>query len=147
MNISITEEKIKEIAQELDTGMLCYYHITAGEVESVPDELKGHTGYEAVFWKDSLKKIKANRSKYICFEGMESGEVFRMMERFAESVTDNFISRRLHQTLQNRKPFHHFKVTLKQYPSLLQQWHDYKDEQYILHVKQQLQAYNLLDGD
>jgi hypothetical protein len=147
MNISITAEKIKEIAQELDMGMRCYYHISTGELESVPDEQKGHFGDEEKFWKDSLKKIKANRMQYICFEGLESSESFRMMERFTEFVNDDFIRHRLQQALQNKKPFGHFKVLLQHYPSLLQQWYHYKDEQYILHVQQQLDAYNLPGKD
>jgi hypothetical protein len=61
MNIIITAEKIKEIAQEVEMGMLCYYHIKTGELETVPDELKGHAGYEEKFWKDGLKKIKDNQ--------------------------------------------------------------------------------------
>jgi hypothetical protein len=42
MSVSIPLETIKEIAQELDMGMKCFYHIPTGELESYPDELKGH---------------------------------------------------------------------------------------------------------
>jgi len=143
MNISIPPEKIKEIAQEVEMGMLCYYHIKTGELETVPDELKGHAGYEEQFWKDSLKKIKANRKQYICFEGMESYESFRMMETFVQNITDANTRRHFQETVALKKPFGHFKQSLYQYPVLQQQWYNFKDEQYVLYVQQQLEAYNL----
>jgi Uncharacterised protein family (UPF0158) len=113
-------------------------------VEAVPDELKGHAGYEEVFWKDSLKKIKTNRSQYICFEGMESWESFRMMETFVQNITDANTRRHFQETIALKKPFSHFKQSLYQYPDLQQQWYHFKDEQYSLHVLQQLEAYDVV---
>ena len=142
MNISITAEKIKDIVQEIEMGMLCYYHIKTGKLECVPDELKGHAGYEEECWKGSLKKIKTNRKQYICFEGMESSESFRMMERFVEDIKDANARRRFQETIALKKPFGHFKQLLHQYPPLQTHWYNFKDEQYILNVQQQLEAYN-----
>jgi hypothetical protein len=112
----------------------------------VPDELKGHAGYEAVFWKDSLKKIKTHRKQYICFEGMESYESYRMMETFVQNITDADTRRHFQQTIALKKPFSHFNRSLYQYPALQQEWYSFKDEQYILHVQQQLEAYNLVNN-
>ena len=143
MNIAITAETIKDIAQEVEMGMLCYYHIATGDLECVPDELKGHSSYEEAFWKDSLKKIKANRKQYICFEGMESNESFRMMERFVEDIKDAKTRHQFQKTIALKKPFGNFKQLLYQYPALQQEWYSFKDEQYTQHVQQQLDVYNL----
>jgi hypothetical protein len=37
MAIEIKPETIKEIAGWLDSGMLCFYHKTTGELESYPE--------------------------------------------------------------------------------------------------------------
>jgi hypothetical protein len=79
MNVSIPAEKINEIAQGLDAGMQCYYHIQSGEVESYPDELR-HAGFEEEMWSDVIKKVKAHRKKYIHFEPMDSTNAFRKRE-------------------------------------------------------------------
>jgi Uncharacterised protein family (UPF0158) len=142
MNISITPEKIKNIVQEVEMGMLCYFHIKTGELECVPDELKGHAGYEEEFWKDSLKKIKTHRRHYICFEGMESSESFRMMQKFIQDIKDDITCRRFQEIITFKKPFGHFKQLLNDYPLLKEEWYSFKDEQYRLFIQQQLETYN-----
>ena len=84
MSVSIPLETIKEIAQELDMGMKCFYHIPTGELESYPDELKGHAGFDEELWQASIDKVGENYGEYIPFEGMESHESFRIMEKFVE---------------------------------------------------------------
>ena len=145
MNISIAPEKLKEIAQELDMGMICYYHIATGELESIPDELKGHAGYETEFWEDNIKKVKANRKRYIRFEGMESNESFNLMETFVQQMEDDTTRRRFEDAITFKKPFQNFKQLLYQYPELQQQWYQFKDEQYLLCVQRQLEAYNSMN--
>jgi hypothetical protein len=143
VNIAITPEKLKEIAQELDMGMICYYHIVTGELESIPDELKGHAGYEEQFWRESNRKVKTKRKQYICFEAMDGSESFNVMETFVLRMEDEATRRRFEDAIAFKKPFQNFKQLLYQYPELQQQWYLFKEEQYIQWVQQQLEAYNL----
>lgn len=142
MKVSITSEKIKEIAQELEAGMQCYYHIPTGETEAVPDELKSDGSYDEELWKDILKKIKKNRRQYICFEAPGSHDSFRMMEQYAEGITQAATRNFLLERLTAKKPFSGFRQALQQYPELLQEWYEFKSNQYIQLVQQQLEAYN-----
>jgi phage pi2 protein 07 len=40
MPVHIPPETIKEIAQQLDMSMKCFYHIQTGGLEYYPDELR-----------------------------------------------------------------------------------------------------------
>jgi predicted small metal-binding protein len=147
MKILITPEKINDIAQELEMGMLCYYHIATGELESVPDEMKGHAGFEEEMWEDVLQKVKKNREQYICFEAPDSKDSFRIMEQYAAGITEQATRNQLFDALGGRKPFANFKFALQQYPDLLQQWYSFKQEHYMEFVQRQLDALNFNPDD
>ena len=52
-----SEEKIREIAQELDCGMICYLHKVSHEIKSFPDELRGMEP-EREFWGDVMDEVE-----------------------------------------------------------------------------------------
>ena len=141
MNILITTEKIKEIAQDINAGMQCYYHIQTGELESFPDELR-HAGFEEEMWSDVIKKVKAQPKKYIHFEAMDSRDTFRLMETFVTTIADGNIRRRFEDAIGFKKPFQNFKQLLHEYPGLREEWFRFSDEQTETLVRQQLEAYN-----
>jgi hypothetical protein len=143
MPVTITPEKINEIVQELDCGMKCFYHIATGDIESYPDELKGHAGFEEEFWKDTIKKVKKNYKQYISFEGMESHESFRLMEIFIGNIEDGNTRIYFEEAILRKKPFQQFKACLHEYDGLQQQWYLLKNEQLIKWVQEQLAGYNL----
>ena len=147
MKISITAEKIKEIAQELEMGMQCYYHISTGETVSVPDELKSGESYDEALWKDELKKIKKHRRQYICFEAPGSRDGFSMMEQFTQGITQAATRNRLLEKLEARKQFRGFRQALEHYPEQLEQWYQFKSNQYMQWVQRQLDAYNFSTED
>ena len=144
MPVSIPIEIIKEIAEYLDTGMKCFYHIHTGELEYYPDELKGYAGFEEEMWQESMDKVENNYHEYLSFEGMESHQSFRIMEAFIADMADVKTQQRFEDAISYRKPFQNFKQLLNNYPELRQQWFDYKNQQYIEWVQEQLETYNAL---
>jgi hypothetical protein len=142
MSVNISKETIKEIAEQLDMGMKCFYHIQTGELEYFPDELKGHAGYDEELWEDSINKVEENFHEYIPFEGMESDESFRIIEEFVEMIVDEKARQRFEDAIGYRKPFQNFKQLLLDYPELREQWFAYKDQCYIDFVKEQAEVYN-----
>ena len=142
MPVNISPETIKEIAEELDMGMKCFYHIPTGELESFPDELKGHAGFDDELWEESINKVDENFHEYIRFEGMESHESFSIMEDFISMMADEKIRLRFEDAIGYRKPFQNFKHLLLSYPDLREQWFAYKNQRFIDFVKEQAEAYN-----
>ena len=140
--IALPPETIKEIAQQLDAGMKCFYHIPSGSLESYPDELKGNAGFDEELWQESIDKVENNFHEYISFEAMESHDSFRIMETFIGAIPDTKTRQRFEDAISYRKPFQNFKQQLLNYPELRQQWFDFKDQQNIDWVQEQLDACN-----
>lgn len=89
-----TEEHIKEIAELLDCGELCYFHEATGTIEHHPDPNNEYFDPEP--WQETLDRIDANWGEYLQFEKMDSNQSLRVMEDFANSLTDeNFRTRLL----------------------------------------------------
>jgi len=141
MAVLIPEELIREIAQELDSGMKCFYHIPTAEIKSYPDPM--HTDYfDDEIWQETIDEIDSVLDECIAFKTLASHESFKMMESFISGIENEDIRRRFEDAIAYRKPFQNFKQLLLNYPELREQWFKYKDQQYIEWVKEQLEAFN-----
>lgn len=141
MAVSIPDDLIREIAQELDSGMKCFYHIPTSEIKSYPDPM--HTDYfDDEIWQEIIDEIDSVFNDCIAFETLGSHESFKMMESFINGIEKEAIRRRFEDAISYRKPFQNFKQLLLEYPELREQWFKYKDQQYIEWVKEQLVAFN-----
>jgi hypothetical protein len=68
MNIEINQEAIKEIAELLDSGMKCFYHIPTGQVESYPDDSHPYVDLDDETWQEVIDKVESDYENYIKFE-------------------------------------------------------------------------------
>jgi hypothetical protein len=141
--ITLTDKMIKEIADLLDSGMLCFYHIPTGELEYYPNELNGHGGFDEEPWQEAMDKIEENYQEYIHFEGPESHESFKIMEAFVDTIQPASIRQRFEDAISFKGPFQNFKRLLTNYPQLREEWFAYKEQEYIEYVEDQLESYNL----
>jgi len=144
MQVTISQEQIKDIAQELDGGMKCFYHISTSEVKSYPDELRDHGGFEEEFWEDIIKQVESSPDEFVAFQSLESFESFRVMETFINNIEEVKIQHQFLDTIQLKKPFQQFKYLLADYPALREQWFDFKNLHLVEYVQQQLKSYNSL---
>jgi hypothetical protein len=142
MAVSISNDTIKEIAEYLDSGMKCFYHIATGELEYYPDELRGHAGMDLEMWQETIDKVANNYHEYISNEGMENHESFKMMEEFVARNAEGKTRQRFEDAIRFKKPFQNFKFLLHDYPLLRQQRFDHKNQQYMKWVRLQLDSYN-----
>jgi hypothetical protein len=141
MPIEIKPEMIKEIAENLDVGMVCFYHKTKGELEFYPDE-NNNPGFDEESWMDVMDKVSESREEYISFEPMDSRESFRVIENFIAQIDDIPTHNKFIEAVSRKKPFANFKNMLHYYPELLKQWYVFKNETYIENVKEQVEAAN-----
>ena len=140
MDIDIKPEMIKEIAEMLDAGMVCFYHKTSGEMEYLPDEMR-HAAFDEEMWADVINKVDENYADYLRFEGMSSSESFRVMESFIRnSMEDIPTHNKFIEAISRKKPFRQFNDLLLYYPELRQQWFAFKSECYIEFVKDQIEV-------
>jgi wyosine [tRNA(Phe)-imidazoG37] synthetase (radical SAM superfamily) len=136
--LTISDEKIKEIAESINAGLICYYHIKTGDIISCPDPVKW-LGVDDEEFEEELKNIEEDCDNYIVFEGMETHESSRVMEDFAHSVEDNKLQAKLFNALNRRKPFANFKNVIDESGDHRQKWFDFENARYIEWVKYQIE--------
>ena len=148
MAIEIKPERLKDIAQYLDMGMLCFYHKTNGELVYYPDELE-FSGFEED-WVEETSKIEAAPDDYFELKKMDGRKAFKVMERFVSDITHIPTHNKLIDAITRKKPFANFNHLISYYPDLRQEWFAYKSQSNIDFVKDQVEAYNNMlefDGD
>ena len=141
--MKLSDEVINSIAQDLDCGLVCYVHKETGEFKSVVDVDNPYAD-DIEPWKEDLDEIEANRDQYLLIEKMSSGDAFRVMVRFADSLQDEVMRNRLHDALSKRKPFSHFRYVVDNHEDIRQAWFKFKNARYEDWVRSHLE---LLWGD
>jgi len=140
MAIEIKPELLKEIAEYLDAGMLCFYNKTNGKLETYPEGLED-SGLEDD-WAEVTGKIEASPDDYLQIEKMNSVEAFEIMENFINSINHIPAHNKFIDAISHKKPFAHFNDMLPYYPDLREQWFAYKLQNYIEFVKNQVELNN-----
>jgi len=139
MEVEIKPEMIKEIAEMLDAGMVCFYHKINGELEYYPDDSRSHS-FDDEAWADVIDKVDENYGDYLRFEGMSSSESFSVMENFIRNVIEDIPTHnKFIEAISRKKPFRQFNDQLLYYPELRQQWFAFKNDCYIEFVKEQIE--------
>jgi hypothetical protein len=133
----IKPEIIKDMAEMLDAGMVCFYHKPSGAMDYYPDEDK-NPGFDEEQWTDVIEKTEENGDDYIRVEGLDTPESFRIMEDFIAGIDDIPTHNRFIDAISRKKPFRNFSDMLFNYPDLREAWFAYKLERYIAYVKEQL---------
>lgn len=145
--MNLSEATIKEIAEELDAGMIVYINTETLETKSIID-FESHIYADPEQWEEKSAEIEENFEKYFEFERMDSRDSFRVMEEFTETVQDEKLRDKLELCLQLSKPFRNFKDVIDCEVDYRTLWFKFKEQKYIEFVKEQLERYNnRLDDD
>jgi|GEM_PF-233078 len=132
--MKLTDEKIRDIAGELDCGLICFLHKKTKEVTSIPDfDQFGSDGDGA--WDEDLEEIDDNPEQYIKIEPMMPKRSFRIMEAFASQVSDPAIKEKLFHALEKRKPFRNFRYVVDDLGDLREDWFKFKHKKYEDYVR------------
>ncbi|MHB0754126.1 UPF0158 family protein [Polaribacter sp. M15] len=135
---NLKQNIIREIAQELDCGNDCYYHLKTNEIIAIPNflEVPDDEEVKEMLRKD-FEKINRNNSGFIKIEIPKSFQSFKILERFAEQLNDQNFKLKLQVVLGNIKPFQNFKNTIDQ-SEFRQSWFDFKQKELEKMVENQL---------
>jgi len=136
--IKLTDIQIKEIADELDSGMLCYFNVKSHELlTTINMDRFGGMGDDEL-WQDAQDKIDEQWSDLVEIVAMESHDSFRVMENFTESLDDKELQDRLFFALRGPNPFRNFKYIIDNAGDYRQKWFDYQAQQYVAWVEDQV---------
>ena len=142
--VTISKEKIKEIAEDLDCGMKCYYNKKTKEITTILD-FESHIGADEEPWEDVINEIDEHWDDLVEFEMMDSRESFRVMAGFAEEVDDSALREKLVDALNRSKPFGNFKWIIDNSGDYRQNWFDFKNQKYIEWVEARINDLNSME--
>jgi hypothetical protein len=134
----LTNNIIKEIAEQLDCGFRAFIHKTSGEAVFIPDEIN-YPDIEMEAWESEIELLKENYSDYHEIEKWTSNESFLIMADFAKQLTENSeFQHRLINALNNRKPFRNFKFIIENSWEYREQWFAFRNEKQQEYVEKKL---------
>jgi hypothetical protein len=130
---------IKEIAEEIDVGMICFLNTDTLEMDSVLGQ--SYTIYGDDDYSQEVYDKVDSWENVIRFEPLLSWQSFKIMEDFTESCIPDkdIVKSRLWNALSRRKPFQNFKIIIDNSP-YRQCWFDFKQSRLEQFVAEQLDS-------
>ena len=143
--MKLSVEQIREIADNLDAGLKCFYNLKTGEIKTLLN-FDNWAGADMEPWKEEVMEIEENWNDYFEFKGFESHESFEIMADFADNIDNESLRQELFIALNRSKPFQNFKRIIDYSGKYRQRWFDYKEMRYIQWVEKQIDWENIRDS-
>jgi len=99
----------------------------ASDIETFMEEA-GMPDWMVENTRDAARIEDGYGSRYVPVPHVDSGEGYRDMDDFVDTVRDELLRRRLRQALDGKRPFRRFKDTLFGFPQERERWFSFKDE-------------------
>ena len=143
--IILSTTQIKEIADQLDCGLKCFYNRKTNEIKEILD-FDNNPGADEEVWQDLLDEIEEHFEDYFVFEQMSSNESFQVMVAFVNEVEDETFRKRLVWALNRSHPFRNFKDEIDYNGEYRERWFKFKEDKYIDYVKKKILEYNQIEA-
>jgi hypothetical protein len=125
----LTNEQIKEIAEQLDCGFRCFWNRKTGELIFIPNTER-HPDMDIEAWSDELELLDSDFDDYQEIDQLEPSDSFKIMEDFVYTLDDsNKLKSSLIEALNKRKPFKEFKFVIDNSGKYRQMWFDFKNQE------------------
>lgn len=131
---------IKEIAESIDSGLVCFLNLDTGETEDFPKEMLNDPEEFEAMTGDSFESLNFKHTSwenYVSFEPLVSFESFDIMRQFTDSLEDEWLKDKLSNALNNKKPFASFKDIIDN-SNYRQNWFNFKKQFMENYVKELL---------
>ncbi len=147
MNENYPKELIRNIAESIDSGMICFVNTETFETEDVPALLiKDPEEFEILIGEtvESLGLKYVDWENFITIEPLDSNELYQIMEDFTDAMTDLRLKQKLTEIIEQPKPFPNFKRIIDD-SVYRKDWFDFKKKYLENHVISMLDM--KLNGD
>ena len=136
----IPEETVREIAEMLDCGHICYLNLDTNDTVFVLNPGSWPYYEESDVDTENLEKVDSWERR-ITLTPPESFESFKFMERFVDELpeSESSLRNKLISALSHSHPFARFKAVIDSCP-YRQEWFDYKQKCLEAYV------YEVIDG-
>ncbi|UKT64354.1 UPF0158 family protein [Pedobacter mucosus] len=131
-------EEIKEISQQLDCGLNCYWNIISGLLMFVPNDDLLSLDEGGAYQKD-IEFLEENSLEFRKIEKPDSKTAFIFMADFMETLPQkSIIKSMLEKALENKHPFKEFKFQIDQAGDYRELWFAFKNKKMQEYVKDQI---------
>lgn len=130
MLIDFSQTLIEEIADYLDSGLVCLYNKRTKELITISSD-EDYPDSDEIIWDDIIE-----------LEIMNSNEAFDVMADFVGQLGNSTLKEKLIKILNESKPFKNFKLIIDNSGEYREQWFDFKRRKYIEYVESQLEMIN-----
>ncbi|MBZ9730562.1 UPF0158 family protein [Salegentibacter sp. JZCK2] len=134
--MKVKEANIREMAELLLCGQLCFLNTMTGDFEYHPAEMDFFVDEENP-WQDVIDKLENNWGDYIRIEPMHSTQSYAVMESFADQLEADGFEKKLLAALNRPKPFRNFNYLIHE-SDFRQEWFDYRQERNVEWVREQI---------
>jgi hypothetical protein len=119
--LGLSTTQVKELAEELEMGMICYVNKETKEIACIPEDYsEGIVDPDP--WEELNEQLEENPDQYWKIRKMDSRESFMVMERFADQLTNDQLKANLYQALNMRRPFRNFKNVIDDAGEYREEW-------------------------
>jgi hypothetical protein len=121
---------VSEIAESIDCGLICYLNLETLEIENIPQHLILDPDEYELMTGESFESLELKYPSWdncASFEPLESHDSYKIMEEFAEALSDKKFQPKLFNALNRKKPFANFKDLIDISP-YRQNWFDFKQK-------------------
>ena len=147
-----SDKQIKEIADSIDAGFVCYVNPETGEMEEFTegdeleidlDEEEDEEYDEPTWQKDARKQLKEriarvnSWNKFVIIRKPNSDEAFRFMEDFIEEIIPEKEQKMFWKALQWKKQFANFNNLIHN-SDYLEDWYTFKQQKLMEYVREGL---------
>lgn len=139
--MDLTDVQIREIADDLESGMKCYYNRLTGDIKTIIDFEKWADA-DREFWEEDLEEIETHFDDFYVFDNLSTSDSFDIMTDFVDVISDTKIKSKLINALNKPKPFSNFKRAIDDSGEYRQQWFEFKASRYIEWVQGQIDFEN-----
>ena len=130
------EANIREMAELILRGHLCFLNTITGDFEYHPEEMDFFPDEENP-WQEVIDIVENNWDDYVRIEPMNSSQSFAVMESFADQLKADGFEKKLIAALNRPKPFRNFNYLIHE-SDFRQEWFDFRQERNVEWVKEQI---------
>ena len=134
--MKVKEANIREMAELIQCGHLCFLNTVTGDLEYHPAEMYFFPDEENP-WQEVIDKVENNWEYYVRIEPMNSSQSFAVMESFADQLKADGFEKKLIAALNRPKPFRNFNYLIHE-SDFRQEWFDFRQERNVEWVKEQI---------
>jgi hypothetical protein len=145
--MNFTKEQIKEIAEQLQGGMVCFWNAKDQDIRFLPNTDFIELEDEQPEWRAEILQIKSQIKDFFAIEPPASSAAYSFMEGFVATLPDQMpFKRYLYEILDGPKPFRNFKFALLRQGEFVDAWYKFEEDCFVQWVEDAIENQRFVEA-